>query len=128
MASWERIAQATHNLVLALRAIERFIWLPASQELLKQMPESACQDLLRAVASGDYPAVKNIVFSHVDSDLDTVSFVLLRERASRLRLNAYNKMSRAELIFNIRKIESHIRDQVRLMKKPKIGYIDGDGI
>lgn len=128
MVSWERLIQATHNYVLALRAIERFISLPAIQEQLQKAPSVLRQQVLTATLSGDFPAVKNLVFGAQADDLDTVPFALLRERAARLRIAGYNKMNRQELIFTIRKLEERIREQVKLLKKPVTGFVNGDGI
>lgn len=128
MVSWERLIQATHNYVLALRAIERFISLQATQEALQKAPDTLRQQVLDATLAADFPTVKNLVFGAQDDDLDTISFALLRERAARLRIAGYNKLSRHELIFTIKKLEERIREQVKQLKKPTTGFLNGDGI
>lgn len=128
--NWPRIYNVTHDLTLALRAIERFVIQPRVQATIANLSEQDLQALLHAIPRGELNVVRHKIREAEIRTLDDMPFIALRERASDLRIPCYNKMNRAELLLQIKLIEHKIQEQVAKMLPVKcvVGFIHGDGI
>ena len=128
-SDYGRIYAVVHDLVLALRAIERTVGSRDGQMAVNKMRPNQVNDLLRFIREADVHAVRTLINTILASqDLTTLSYSALRERASRLHIVKFNKMHKGELIENIVAVEETLSKQLFKMQKPRIGYIEGDGI
>lgn len=128
-SDYERIYAVVHDIVLALRSIERTIASRDGQLAVNKMRPGQVVDLLRFIRESDVHAVRTLVGTILaNQELTTLSYSALRERASRLRIHKFNKMHKGELIQNIIAVEETLREQLLKLQKPRIGHIDGDGI
>ncbi len=126
---YDRIYYGIHELVLALRAIERTIESTDGHLAIKRMDVKAHDQLLQFARTGNVAAVRNLISEVLSrTDLTTLSYFNLRQRASRLRIPGFNKMDKAELIRNIQAVEEVIREKLNDLKPPEKGFTDGDGI
>jgi chromosomal replication initiation ATPase DnaA len=128
--NWAKVYSLTHELTLALRAIERFIVQPRTQVAIETLTVAEVSSILEAVLRGELTTIRHMVRRVDLQTLDDLTYTALRERASTLRIPCFNKLTRAELIYNIRLIEEKIQTQLEHMlpTKPVKGFIDGAGI
>lgn len=123
------IYRITHNLVLALRTIERIIGTRDGQMAIEKMSVEKRGQLLVGIRTADIHVVRTLISAELAiEDLDTLSYQVLRERASRLRIVQFNKMHKGELIKHIRAVEDVLRQQLVQFQRPRTGFIEGDGI
>ena len=130
VGNWPKIYNITHDLTLALRAIERFVNQPQSQITIEALSDKDLQIILSAIPKGEVHVIRHKLREAEIRTLDDMSFTALRERASILRIACFNKMSRGELLYHIKLVEFRIQEQIEklLPRKPMSGFIDGDGI
>lgn len=128
-SDYERIYNLVHDLVLAMRSIERTVNSRDGQLAITRMAENEVAILLKAIRKADIHAVRTLVSTVLASqDLTTLSYSALRDRASRLRINKFNKMHKGELIETIIAVEEILRQQLEKIQRPQIGFTAGDGI
>lgn len=128
-SDYERIYNLVHDLVLAMRSVERTVNSRDGQLAITRMTESEIATLLKAIREADIHAVRTLVSATLaNQDLTVLSYSALRARASRLRINRFNKMHKCELIETIIAVEEVLRKQLEKLQRPQTGFIEGDGI
>lgn len=126
---YARIFHVVRDLTLAMRAIERTINSQPAQDAVQRMTNKQFEELLRLIREVNVAGVRTLIHTVLaNDDLTTMSYAALRTRASRLRINRFNKMHKGELIKHIETVEEVLREQLKTLKPPVIGFINGDGI
>lgn len=124
-----RIYNIVHDLTLAMRAIQRTIDSQPAQAAIKRMTQTQYEDLMKLIKNIDVVGVRTLIQTILaNDDLTTLSYAALRARASRLRISRFNKMHKSELIQHIQAVEEVLRIQLKQIKLPPKGFIDGDGV
>ena len=124
-----RIYNIVHDLTLAMRAIQRTIDSQPAQAAIKRMTQTQYEDLIKLIKNIDVVGVRTLIQTILaNDDLTTLSYAALRARASRLRISRFNKMHKSELIQHIQAVEEVLRIQLKQIKLPPKGFIDGDGV
>jgi len=126
---YKQVYRAIHDFTLALRSVCRTLDTPDAAKAFERLTIDKKNQFLALARSGDVHGLRDLIhLTLAYEDITLLSYQRLRERASHLRIQGFNKMHKADLIRHIQVTEEVLRDKLKLMPKPKIGFIAGDGI
>jgi hypothetical protein len=126
---YTHVYRAIHDFTLALRAVCRTLDTSDAAKAFKRLTPDKKKQFMELARFGNVHGLRDLIhLTLAYEDITLLSYQRLRERASQLRIQGFNKMHKTDLIRHIQVTEEVLRDKLKSMPKPKIGFIAGDGI